>query len=76
MKIELIDLKQQLYLYVLRIHSAKPHLEISKLIKPLSLEEIEINQKTLTSKEVYVWSKTLEEYGSSFLLNLLKAIVL
>lgn len=69
--IELLDLKQQMYLYILRIQDASPFLKIEEIIKPITLEEIEIKESANIPTEVYIWSKTLKEYEIDFLVNYL-----
>ncbi len=69
--IELIDLKQQMYLYILRIQAAEPTLEIKRVLKPIHLDDIEIKEAVKIENEVYIWSKTLVEYDHDFLLNYL-----
>lgn len=67
--IELIDLKQQMYLYLLRIYMAIPESKLEDLITPLSLEALEIKEGTKREQEVYVWSKTIKEQTSNFLIE-------
>ncbi|CAG5084174.1 TolC family protein [Parvicella tangerina] len=67
--IELIDLKQQLYLYVLKMLSVAPQLDVDQLIKPLELADLEIKKVQKDPKEVYVWSKTLAIHDIGTLVN-------
>lgn len=66
---ELIDLKQQLYLYILRMISVEPDLDVSQLIVPLQLDEIEIQKLIKAPKEVYIWSSTIEKHDKATLVN-------
>jgi hypothetical protein len=64
--IELIDLKQQMYLYALRIYAAVPDATINELIQPITLEDPEIKTQNIWADEIYIWSKTIKEEGSKF----------
>lgn len=71
-EIELVDIKQQLYLYALRMVSAAPQLSPEQLIIPLQLNDLEMEQVQRSEKGVYVWSKTITQQDPSFLVNYLK----
>lgn len=64
--IELIDLKQQMYLYALRIYASVPEATINELIQPITLEDPEIKTQNIWADEIYIWSKTIKEEGSKF----------
>ncbi|MCB9194875.1 MAG: hypothetical protein H6598_01445 [Flavobacteriales bacterium] len=70
-EVEMIDLKQQLYLYALRILDVSPDLKAENLIQSLSLQELEMEQIVRSKKAIYVWSKTLLENDVDFLVNYL-----
>jgi hypothetical protein len=65
--IELIDLKQQMYLYLLRIYMAVPESKMEEMIQPLSLDALEINEGKKGADEIYIWSKILKEQTPNFL---------
>jgi hypothetical protein len=65
--IELIDLKQQMYLYLLRMYVAIPSVSVENMMVPLTLDSLEIKNTVKTADEVYVWSKTLTEHSPNFL---------
>jgi hypothetical protein len=65
--IELIDLKQQMYLYLLRMYVAIPTVSVENMMVPLTLDSLEIKNTVKTADEVYVWSKTLTEHSPNFL---------
>ncbi len=64
--IELIDLKQQMYLYALRIYASVPEASINELIQQITLEDPEIKTQNIWADEIYIWSKTIKEEGSKF----------
>lgn len=67
--IELIDLKQQLYLYVLRIQSVSSNHDLNQLIVPVQLEDLEIEKVKRKPSQVYIWSKTINGHSADFLVN-------
>lgn len=69
--IELIDLKQQLYLQVLKMQSVAPQMNMKDLVVPLVLEDLEIEKVIKKGKEVYIWSKTLTNHSLEMLINYL-----
>jgi len=68
--IELLDLKQQMYLKLLSIYTEIPQTEIEKLIVPFEIDDIVIT--TPTTKSIYVWSKTLSLFKPAFISNYLQ----
>jgi hypothetical protein len=68
--IELLDLKQQMYLKLLSIYTEIPQTEIEKLIVPFEIDDIEIT--TPTSKSIYVWSQSFVDYKPKFISNYLQ----
>tara|TARA_R110002050_G_scaffold299089_1_gene463786 strand:- start:16038 stop:18131 length:2094 start_codon:yes stop_codon:yes gene_type:complete len=63
--IELIDLKQQMYLKILNIYTDLPYSEANHLVKPITMnndvkQEIALNHKN----SIYIWSSSLKKYDS------------
>jgi len=68
--IELIDLKQQMYLKVLNIYTELPNTNISETVVTSDLEG-KLNLPQAVDKEVYVWSSSLNKYQPNFIKNYL-----
>ena len=64
--IELLDLKQNLYIKLLKMHEKMPGIEMQQLIVPLFLPNY-FNFEDETNRTVYIWSKTFEKYSVAFL---------
>ena len=64
--IELLDLKQNLYIKLLKMHEKMPGIEMQQLIVPLFLPNY-FNFEYETNRTVYIWSKTFEKYSVAFL---------
>ena len=59
--IELIDLKQQMYLKLLNIHTDLPYSQASKLFKPITLERKEKTRYN-HKNSIYIWSSSILKY--------------
>ena len=64
--IELLDLKQNLYIKLLKMHEKMQGIEMNQLIVPLFLPNY-FNFEDETNRTVYIWSKTFEKHSVAFL---------
>lgn len=64
---ELLDLKQKLYLKLLKVHSLLDVDDISELTTPLEINAI--FDRSVGHRSVYVWSATLSQFPNDFLLK-------
>lgn len=64
--IELLDLKQNLYIKLLRIHSKQNNLPLDSMIVQLDLPNY-FDFEDETNRGVYVWSKVFETQNPSFI---------
>lgn len=64
--IDLIDVLQNLYMKALKIHTKLPGVAINEIIEVKSADKLFEYIKP-KKRNVYVWSKTFEEYTSAFL---------
>jgi hypothetical protein len=71
---ELIDIKQQMYLYLLRIYLTLPNSSLNELFTVSAIEDLDMNQKLLTFDEAYIWSKTVLEYSPEFIVAYCKKL--
>jgi hypothetical protein len=69
---ELIDLKQQMYLYLLRIYLTVPNSTLTELFTITHLEDVGRGEQQTTFNEVYIWSKTVLEYSPEFIVSYCK----
>jgi hypothetical protein len=58
--IELIDLKQQMYLKILNIYTDLPYSQANKLIKPIDLDNAP--EKNKRQNSIYIWSSSILKY--------------
>jgi hypothetical protein len=65
-EIELNDIKQNLYLKLLKIHEKIPKSKIEDLIVPLFLPNY-FDFEDETNRSVYIWTKTFEKHKVAFL---------
>lgn len=65
-EIELLDLKQNLYIKLLKIHEMLPHLTIDKLVVPIELPNY-FDFEDDVNRNCYVWTKTFEHHSVDFL---------
>lgn len=70
-EMELIELKQNLYLKLLRIHEKRPDIPYDSLIKPLQMNQL-MDQQLALNKSIYVWSSMFENQESSYIFQYLK----
>ncbi|MGB0887681.1 MAG: hypothetical protein ACPGSL_06135 [Vicingaceae bacterium] len=68
--IELLDLKQQMYLKLLHIYTEIPQTDIERLIIPFEINDLET--QAATSKSIYVWSSSFSSYKPEFITNYLQ----
>lgn len=66
LEIELLDLKQNLYIKLLKIQEKTPGVSMQELIIPLQLPNY-FNFEDDTYRTCYVWSKTFEQHDVDFL---------
>jgi len=64
-EIELIDIKQQLYLLALNIYTSTPFIKIEDMVTTVQLEEVLPSTSNLPKKEqsikgIYIWKKSIE----------------
>jgi hypothetical protein len=64
--IEMLDLKQNLYLRLLRIHDKQSEVEIKNMIIPMALPNFEDIEDKIT-RGMYVWSKAFSEENTKFI---------
>lgn len=64
--IELLDLKQNLYIKLVKIQEKLPHVSIEQLIVPLSLPNY-FDFEDETNRNVYVWTKAFELHSVEFI---------
>jgi hypothetical protein len=70
-QVDLADLKQNLYLKLLRIHQKIPVISLQELMKPLDMSSFETPSSRL-KREIYVWTSTFESASSAFLSHYLE----
>ncbi len=69
--LELIELNQNLYLKLLKIHKKNDLIPMEKLLKPFDFSSL--NPKdSLNKKSIYIWSKTFKAYSSDILFQYIK----
>ena len=71
LELEMLEINQNLYLKLLRIHQKNSKISMNELIKPFEL----LGNKSidsLKSKSIYIWSKTLQKYSPDFLFQYIK----
>jgi hypothetical protein len=69
--LELIELNQNLYLKLLKIHKKNDLIPMEKLLKPFDFSSL--NPKdSLNKKSIYIWSKTFKAYSSEILFQYIK----
>lgn len=68
--IEMLDLKQQMYLKLLSIYSDLPYNDIKELVTEKELEEY-FDGVDESDKGIYIWDKVFAEHGTEFLLKYL-----
>lgn len=66
--IEMIDLKQQMYLKLISIHSDTPYSDIDELYSIHTLED-EFEKVHAADRSVYMWDDIFESQSANFLLN-------
>ncbi|MES2588685.1 MAG: hypothetical protein V4622_06870 [Bacteroidota bacterium] len=64
--IELLDLKQNLYIKLLKMQEKMPSVSMSQLIEPLFLPNY-FSFEDETNRTVYIWTKTFEKHSVEFL---------
>ena len=65
-EIELLDLKQNLYLRLVKIHEKVPGKKIGELIVPMQLPNY-FNFEDQTQRNIYIWSKSFELHSVEFM---------
>lgn len=70
-KVELLDIQQQMYLQLLDLHSKLPGLDLSSIIKPYQMDTTAIQPEKL-SRSMYIWSSSLQKYDDNYILEYLK----
>jgi hypothetical protein len=65
-EIELLDLKQNLYIKLLKIQEKVKHVSMSELIEPVFLPNY-FSFEDETNRSVYIWTKTFESQNSEFI---------
>jgi hypothetical protein len=70
-EMELLELKQNLYLKLLRIHEKVPHLPLDSLVKPINMEQL-LEKQTELNKSIYVWTSIFEQQEASYIFQYLK----
>lgn len=69
-ELELVDLKQNLYLKLIRIQNKIPDAKLDSMTIPFEL--IESNKTNLkNSKSIYIWSDIIEKYNVDFIIEYL-----
>ena len=69
--LELIEMNQNLYLKLLKIHKKNDLIPMEKLLKPFDFSSL--NPKdSLNKKSIYIWSKTFKAYSSDILFQYIK----
>ena len=63
--IELVELNQNLYLKLLKVHEKNSAIPMEKLIRPFDLHQSMNDSSSINS--IYIWSKTLQSYTSDFI---------
>jgi hypothetical protein len=59
--VELIDLKQQMYLKILNIYTDLPYSEANNLVKPITLDAKDDHKIPVSNKNsIYIWSKSVK----------------
>ncbi|MEX1191350.1 MAG: hypothetical protein WEA99_05200 [Brumimicrobium sp.] len=66
--IEMLDLKQQMYLKLISIHTEIPYNEIDELYSAYSLED-KLDNIYSSNRSVYIWDKTFSQFPLNFLLS-------
>lgn len=66
--IEMLDLKQQMYLKLISIHTEIPYNEINELYKVHELDN-EFEKIYASKRSIYIWDNIFENYNLPFLLN-------
>ncbi len=69
--LELIELNQNLYLKLLKIHKKNDIIPMDKLIKPFNFSSLSPND-SINKKSIYIWSKTFKAYSSDILIQYIK----
>jgi hypothetical protein len=64
--IELLDTKQQMYLKVLNIYTDLPYTKANKLIKPITMNDDDLN-KNKHSSGIYIWSSSVKKYDPAII---------
>ncbi len=67
-EIELLDLKQSLYLRLMKIHEKVQQWEIGSLVVPLKLPNY-FDFEDKTQRNVYIWSSAFEKHSNDFLVE-------
>ena len=65
-ELELVDLKQNLYLKLLRIQDKVPTISLESLIVPFDFKQVSQTEKK-NYKSIYVWSSIFKAYDTDFL---------
>ena len=71
LQLEMVELKEQMYLKLFRISEHLPENELNELILPLDLPKI-LSEETLNHFSMYAWSSVFQEYEPNFLFQYLK----
>jgi hypothetical protein len=66
---ELIELKQNLYLKLISIQSKLPNTKLEELIKPLDMTAIKPTIETSDKRSIYIWSSIFEKQSIPSLLE-------
>lgn len=65
-ELELVDLKQNLYLKLLRIQDKVPIISLESLVVPFDFKQVSQIEKSI-DKSIYVWSSIFKAYDTDFL---------
>jgi hypothetical protein len=66
--IEMLDLKQQMYLKLISIHTEIPYSEVNELYTIHELDD-EFEKIYSSKRSIYIWDNIFDNYDLSFLLN-------
>ena len=71
LEIELLELKQNMYIKLIKIQHKVPEIKLQEMIKPLNLPQI-LEDESDIHRSMYVWSSVFQTYDANYLFQYLK----
>jgi hypothetical protein len=70
LEIELLELKQNMYIKLIKIQYKVPEIKLQEMIKPLNLPQI-LEDESDIHRSMYVWSSVFQTYDANYLFQYL-----